>query len=195
MPGVKSISDPEPRLIINAGRRAKEPASLAEVRAAAFETDLGWMAAQWQGGKLARLSFGHDSSEEALTAIGRHGFVSPRLAHAHRALVARLRAYGRGAHDDFADVPVLLAVDTQFALRVIEVCRGIGYGCTLSYGQVATVAGSPGAARAVGAAMAKNRICLFIPCHRVVGSTGLGGWSGTGGLAQKQALLDLERGR
>ena len=73
--------------------------------------------------------------------------------------------------------------------------RRIPAGKTLTYGEVAEAAGRPGAARAVGTAMAKNRICLFIPCHRVVASTGLGGWSGAGGPAQKQALLDLERAR
>jgi methylated-DNA-[protein]-cysteine S-methyltransferase len=84
---------------------------------------------------------------------------------------------------------------TPFMRRVYEVVRRIPAGETRSYGEVAAAAGRPGAARAVGSAMAKNQICLFIPCHRVVGSSGIGGWSGSGGLPQKRALLDLERRR
>jgi methylated-DNA-[protein]-cysteine S-methyltransferase len=84
---------------------------------------------------------------------------------------------------------------TPFMRRVYDVVRRIPAGQTRSYGEVADAAGRPGAARAVGAAMAKNRICLFIPCHRVVGSSGIGGWSGSGGLEQKRALLELERKR
>lgn len=92
------------------------------------------------------------------------------------------------------DVPLRLE-GTPFMRRVYEIVRRIPSGETLSYGEVADQAGRPGAARAVGAAMANNRICLFIPCHRVVGSSGLGGWSGPGGLDQKRALLELERKR
>jgi methylated-DNA-[protein]-cysteine S-methyltransferase len=40
--------------------------------------------------------------------------------------------------------------------------------------------------------MGRNRICLFIPCHRVVGAAGPGGFSAPGGLALKRRLLDLE---
>lgn len=92
------------------------------------------------------------------------------------------------------EVPLRLE-GTPFMRRVYDVVRRIPAGETRSYGEVADEAGRPGAARAVGAAMAKNRICLFIPCHRVVGSSGLGGWSGPGGLDQKRALLELERSR
>jgi len=92
------------------------------------------------------------------------------------------------------DIPIKLE-GTPFMRRVYDVVRRIPAGQTRSYGEVADAAGRPGAARAVGAAMARNRICLFIPCHRVVGSSGIGGWSGTGGLEQKRALLDLERRR
>jgi methylated-DNA-[protein]-cysteine S-methyltransferase len=84
---------------------------------------------------------------------------------------------------------------TDFTRRVYEVVRRIPPGETRTYAQVARAAGRPGAARAVGNAMANNRLCLFVPCHRVVGSTGLGGFSGSGGLAQKRLLLDLEERR
>jgi len=63
-------------------------------------------------------------------------------------------------------------------------------GSTVTYGELAARAGSPGAARAVGNVMATNPMPLLVPCHRVVATDGLGGF--TGGLAVKRALLRLE---
>jgi len=84
---------------------------------------------------------------------------------------------------------------TEFTRRVYEVVRSIPPGETLTYGEVARGAGRPGAARAVGSVMANNRHPLFIPCHRVVASSGLGGFSSPGGLDQKRRLLALESNR
>jgi methylated-DNA-[protein]-cysteine S-methyltransferase len=76
---------------------------------------------------------------------------------------------------------------------VYAVVRRIPWGGTRTYGEVARAAGAPGAARAVGRAMARNRICLFIPCHRVVGAAGPGGFGPPGGVRLKRRLLSLER--
>ncbi|HLY72848.1 MAG TPA: methylated-DNA--[protein]-cysteine S-methyltransferase [Planctomycetota bacterium] len=91
--------------------------------------------------------------------------------------------------------PPLELEGTLFTRRVYEVVRRIPRGKTRSYGEVAEAAGKPGAARAVGNVMSQNPVCLFIPCHRVVASNGLGGWGGEGGLRQKRFLLDLEGAR
>jgi methylated-DNA-[protein]-cysteine S-methyltransferase len=81
---------------------------------------------------------------------------------------------------------------TPFERRVYAVVRRIPRGRTLTYGEVAERAGAPGGARAVGQAMRKNPICLFIPCHRVVGAGRLGGYGGPGGEALKRRLLSAE---
>lgn len=82
---------------------------------------------------------------------------------------------------------------TDFHKSVLRSCYAIPAGSTLTYGQLAATADRPKAARAVGAAMAKNRWPIVIPCHRVVGASGkLTGYSGMGGVATKQSLLDLE---
>jgi len=143
-----------------------------------FDTPIGPCTVEMDGGRLTRLHLGPCSVES-----GRR---------------TRLTSVRRWVADWFRGRPVevpLKIEGTPFTRRIYEVVRRIPPGKTLSYGEVAEAAGRPGAARAVGAAMAKNRICLFIPCHRVVGSSGIGGWSGAGGLAQKQALLDRERER
>ncbi len=80
---------------------------------------------------------------------------------------------------------------TDFQKSVWKKMIQIPYGKTKSYGEIAKSLKKPGAARAVGTACGKNPILLAIPCHRVVGSTGLGGFSG-GGLSVKRKLLSLE---
>ena len=82
---------------------------------------------------------------------------------------------------------------TAFGQRVTQVCRQIGYGSTVSYAELARRAGHPGAYRAAGNVMAKNRWPVVVPCHRVLtASGGLGGYSAPQGPAFKRRLLDLE---
>ena len=81
----------------------------------------------------------------------------------------------------------------EFELAVWEALLEIPYGETVSYGELATGIGRPGAARAVGVANARNPIALIIPCHRVIGADGsLTGYGG--GLERKRQLLELEAG-
>jgi O-6-methylguanine DNA methyltransferase len=79
----------------------------------------------------------------------------------------------------------------SFATRVRTVVRGITRGTVRTYAQVATAAGSPKAARAVGTLMAKN-FDPEIPCHRVVRSDGLVGAYNRGGQQSKAQLLAHE---
>ena len=79
---------------------------------------------------------------------------------------------------------------TSYRRRVWAALAGIPYGETRTYAQLAAVAG--GGARSVGGANGANPIPLLIPCHRVVASTGLGGYSGGEGLETKRRLLQLE---
>ena len=95
--------------------------------------------------------------------------------------------------DDFADVEVDYQTRSAFRRHVLEFCRQIPSGETITYAELARRAGSPGAARAAGQVMANNLVPIIIPCHRVVGSGGaLGGYSAPGGLATKRRLLALE---
>lgn len=163
---------------------------------AIFHTELGWMGIVGQGQVLQQLTFGHRSADAARKALdpalvgtARSGSWNPRL-------VARLQAYAAGEPDDFADVRLDPAAGSPFRRRVLDGCRQIPYGETLTYGQLAILAGSPGAARAVGNTMASNRIPLIIPCHRVVPSAGqYGGYSAASGTAMKHRLLAMEAAR
>lgn len=83
---------------------------------------------------------------------------------------------------------------TERTMQVLKATMTIPIGETRSYGQVAELAGMPRAARFVGSVMATNRFAPIIPCHRVVGSNGLGGYSGGMGieLKTKKELLVKE---
>lgn len=80
----------------------------------------------------------------------------------------------------------------EFQRRVYETLRGMAPpGSTTTYGELAAATGRPGAARAVGWAMAHNPVPIVVPCHRVLASGGgLGGYGG--GLDMKRFLLDIE---
>lgn len=80
---------------------------------------------------------------------------------------------------------------TDFQKKVWRKMHKIPYGKVKSYGEIAKSIESPKAARAVGSACGKNPVLLAIPCHRVVGTNGLGGFSG-GGLPVKRKLHKLE---
>jgi O-6-methylguanine DNA methyltransferase len=92
--------------------------------------------------------------------------------------------------EDFPlDLPVVLD-GTPFQRAAWQVLREIPRGQVITYGELATRAGKPGAARAAGSACGANRIPLFVPCHRVVAASGLGGFGG--GLTLKRVLLAME---
>jgi methylated-DNA-[protein]-cysteine S-methyltransferase len=80
---------------------------------------------------------------------------------------------------------------TAFQQRVWREIARIPYGKTITYAELAKRAGSPGSARAAGAATGRNPLSIIVPCHRVVGSRGsLTGYAG--GLERKARLLALE---
>ena len=106
-------------------------------------------------------------------------------------VVFRLQAYFAGAVDAFGDVPLDLEYETPFLGRCAEALRGVPRGEVVTYGELAALAGAPGAARAAGSFCARNRLGLFVPCHRVVSAGGLGSY-GSYGLAYKRRLLELE---
>ncbi|MGH3982397.1 MAG: methylated-DNA--[protein]-cysteine S-methyltransferase [Pseudonocardiaceae bacterium] len=81
-----------------------------------------------------------------------------------------------------------------FHRRVYQVARTIAPGETMTYGEIAAQLGSPGSARAVGQALARNPFAIVVPCHRVLAAGDkLGGFSANGGATTKRRLLSIER--
>ena len=108
------------------------------------------------------------------------------------AAAAWLDGYFAGESLSPARVP-LSPMGSEFQLRVWEAMSAIPYGHTMTYGQLAgrlREAGVAASARAVGGAVARNPLILIRPCHRVVASTGPGGYAG--GATLKRWLLERE---
>ena len=107
-----------------------------------------------------------------------------------RKVSEELNAYFAGELSSFS-LSVDLRQVTPFTARVLRETRKIRFGQVTSYGALAARIGSPGASRAVGGALGRNRVPIIIPCHRVIAQGGrLGGF--TGGLPTKRILLRIE---
>jgi methylated-DNA-[protein]-cysteine S-methyltransferase len=106
-------------------------------------------------------------------------------------LVARIRAFLAGDDVGFDDVSLDLDWCTDFQRAALTVLRSIPRGEVVTYGELAALAGRPGAQRAAGTFCAQNRFLIFVPCHRVVAAGGIGGY-GSAGVKVKRRLLALE---
>ena len=107
-------------------------------------------------------------------------------------LAERFRRYFAGERALFDDVELDVDGWTPFQLAIAESLRGVAYGETVTYGELAALAGHPNAQRAAGTFCAHNRFAIVVPCHRVVAVGGLGSY-GSLGVEYKRRLLELER--
>ena len=99
--------------------------------------------------------------------------------------------YFAGERISFADVPIDLGDCTPLQQAIGKALRTIDYGETVTYGELAALAGRPNAPRAAGTFCSHNNLPLILPCHRVVAAGGLGSY-GSLGLDYKRRLLALE---
>jgi len=142
--------------------------------------------------QIPQLCLEIEIEEESITRIS---FCEKPLNHQppdafERELIRQLDAWFQGEIQEF-DLP-FFATGSEFQLIVWEETMRIGYGSTISYGELAQRIGKPKAQRAVGAALKANPVPLLIPCHRVVGAGGkLTGYAGSERV--KRFLLELER--
>jgi len=99
----------------------------------------------------------------------------------------------RGDACDLSSIRLDMQGVPPFHRRVYALARTIAAGRTLTYGDIATQLGDPGAARAVGQALGHNPFAIIVPCHRVLAAHGqAGGFSAHGGAATKLRLLSIE---
>ncbi len=156
------------------------------------QTAFGWVGIAWSEQGLVALTLPQASEAAALDRLPGPSVPAPATPPGvdPAALSDKLRRYFCGeavVFDELLDP----RVGTDFQRRVWALTRSIPAGETRSYSELARLAGSPGAARAVGQAMARNPWPVLVPCHRAVGTTGqLRGYGG--GLAMKERLLAME---
>jgi O-6-methylguanine DNA methyltransferase len=156
-------------------------------------TKLGWVVIGGSEIGLSFLTLPQPSLEAVLAGI--EDFVTGAVEEdsAFGDLPLRLQCYFDGEMLTFPD-KLDLEGATDFQQVVWNATRSIPYGEVRSYAWVAKRIGRPGACRAVGGALARNRFPIIVPCHRVVASDGtLGGFGG--GLRLKKHLLSIEAGR
>lgn len=158
-----------------------------------LETSEAPMLAAFTGHGLAALSRGDDLGRFVAEVTRRfpHAAWHERAGGEARELESQLDEYLAGERRGF-EVRLDLHGAAPFDRRVLGATLTIPYGETLTYGELAAQLGHPGAARAVGNALARCPIAIVIPCHRVVrAADGLSGWGAS--LVEKRRLLELER--
>lgn len=159
-----------------------------------FKTKLGWVGVVLNKTGVERLHFGHQTKKEVMDKLLENeleadGSLPDWWGNSQKLLIS----YANGESVDLSTIPIADFNRTPFQQRVVKNLLKVGFGQTITYGELARRSGSPGAARAVGNQMAKNCVPLLLPCHRVVGSGGkLGGFSAPQGLSMKLRLLEME---
>jgi len=164
---------------------------LADVTYTQVDSPLGalLLAATKRG--LVRLAFAEEDVDAVLERLA--GRISPRIVEVSAPFEPARREldeYFSGRRRSF-ELPLDWALIGAFGRDVLRVTAAIPYGAALSYGEVASRAGSPRGSRAAGNALGANPIPIVIPCHRVMRAGGaLGGYAG--GAERKRWLLELE---
>ena len=168
-----------------------------------FETALGTCAVAWNGDSLI---VGSQLPEHDAAATRRRmqarfpTAIEAALSPASQAAVLGVQRLLAGEAKDTAELLAVSLDDSAlpaFHARVLALTRRIPVGQTLTYGEIASQLGEPGAARAVGQAEGSNPFAPIVPCHRVIGkgrgAGGVGtGFSAHGGVATKLRLLVIE---
>jgi methylated-DNA-[protein]-cysteine S-methyltransferase len=167
----------------------------SDVSYAVEDTAIGRMLlARNDSGALVASSFVPDDAAEQHLLQRLSTRVSPRVLRQPRDLDEarhQLEEFLAGRSHGFT-LRTDLALASDFQRVVLPLLAGtVSYGQRATYGQLAAAVDRPRAARAVGTALGNNPLCVVVPCHRVVASSGaLTGYAG--GLAAKRYLLDLE---
>jgi methylated-DNA-[protein]-cysteine S-methyltransferase len=154
-----------------------------EAGSTGFETAIGRMGIRWTARGVAGVRWSADADSLRPTTP------PTAVRHAIDGIVSLLGGEG----GDLSSVALDVARVERFDRRVLELARQVPAGETRTYGELARELGEPDARR-VGAALARNRFPIIVPCHRVVAANGsLGGFSAPGGIGTKRRLLAIER--
>ena len=142
--------------------------------------------------QLVRVCF-EISPDAAVAAVRRYCPDAERVSQGYPLTVlSQLAEFFQGTRDEF-NLALCNESLSAFAIKTHKELVKVPLGSVVSYGELASRAGSPGAARAVGGVMSSNPFPLVVPCHRVVNTNGrVGQYSGAHGTSTKSWLLDFE---
>jgi methylated-DNA-[protein]-cysteine S-methyltransferase len=162
-----------------------------------FDTAIGECGVAWNPRGLCGVQLPEKDrgQTELRLAVKCHSTSAAEVPPWIQSLISDIQRYLAGQPMDFSAITVDLGGVDDFRQKLYAALRGIGFGCTTTYGELARQLGSTDweGARDVGEAMGKNPMPVVIPCHRVLAAGGkLGGFSAYGGTTTKQKLLALE---
>lgn len=165
---------------------------------ALFDTAIGRCGIAWSGRGLAGVQLPEPRESDTRARLlrrwpdAREALPPSDVQRACRMIAALLG----GEPSDLSTISLDMEGVPAFHRRVYEAARAIPPGATLSYGGIAEGIDAPGAARAVGQALARNPFAIVVPCHRVLAASGrIGGFSANGGIVTKRRLLAIEGAR
>ena len=158
---------------------------------APLDTVIGRVLIAYRGHSVRGVGFGEGEGAFRAAQAARDGEPPVGEARVPAGIADAVRAHVEGERE-FPIAAVDLTGVSAFQRRVLAAAAAIPYGEVRTYRQIAAAAHAPGAARAVGTALARNPVPVLIPCHRVVRADGrLGEYTG-GGPATKRRLLRHE---
>ncbi len=162
-----------------------------------FDTDCGAVAIIWKAvngkRKIKKIMISIPTATVEQRVAVNYPDVVPGLCEETRQLSEKIKKYCKGHHVDFSLETLDLSDIPEFRERVYRKLFETRRGETLSYGELAALAGYYGAARAVGTAMKNNPFPFIIPCHRVIKADGsYGKFFGAEDL--KKRLIEEEKG-
>lgn len=162
---------------------------------ALFDTPIGTCAIAWSAAGIVGFQLPEASPAVTRRRIhDRHDVDEADPPKEVREAMADVIALLEGEDRDLREIAVDLGETPEFHREVYAIAREIPPGSTMTYGEIATRLGDPGAARAVGQALGKNPVAVIVPCHRVLAAGGkTGGFSAHTGTRLKLKLLEIER--
>jgi methylated-DNA-[protein]-cysteine S-methyltransferase len=160
-----------------------------------FDTAIGCCGLAWNGRGITHMQLpdrDRDGTERQLRRrVPGEGAAEPPAEIAPA--IGALQRYFAGEAIDLSSITVDLGDRGSADLAIYAALRAVGWGETVTYGELARRAGLLHGAQAVGQAMAKNPVPVIVPCHRVLAAGGrIGGFSAPGGTSTKERLLGLE---
>jgi methylated-DNA-[protein]-cysteine S-methyltransferase len=162
---------------------------------ALFDTAVGACAIAWGDGGICGVQLPEADAAQTSARMSQRfpGADQAPPDAAVQVAIRNISAMLRGEPHDVNGLELDMRGVPAFHQRVYAVARAIPPGQTLTYGEVATRLGEPGAARAVGQALGRNPFAPVVPCHRVLAAGDKpGGFSASGGIRTKLRLLIIE---